>query len=381
MSLKTRQSTMRWVSNYDEFRIDAVTGSVLSMAGNMPVVCHENTVTGSIRQVFALSGAPMARETLSYRTDDEAVQRVMELARRGCRIAYSYPPSPELAARCELVLPVTLYDWLNDKSNIDRLCDPAWLPPHTYLSRDRVDRIADVLTGTAVFVKVCHPGVSGGGTDVRYCPDDESRVRLFEWLEQRPDGWTGLRVEEEVELRDCWCINLAVTADGVRYLGSATQLFAAPARQSGSLIDPQRQPSAETLRVAADIAERGRQAGFVGVCGLDIGEAPAGRPCVFDLNFRLASCTEQVLFHDAVTTRVGARVSQSWASVLSCQIEDVLERIEPLVGTGQFVPFRLYDRSRREGDRSRVGGLVVGDDPDETSALANSLSERLADLA
>jgi hypothetical protein len=38
LSLKTLASTMRWVEHYDDFRVDAVTGSVLSMRGTLQVV-------------------------------------------------------------------------------------------------------------------------------------------------------------------------------------------------------------------------------------------------------------------------------------------------------------------------------------------------------
>jgi len=380
LSLKTLASTMRWVEHYDDFRVDAVTGSVLSMRGTLPVVCHEHTCLPSIRRFQELAGIPCGEGVMTYRSEEEAAAKVAVLARQGYRIAYSYPPAPLIGAQCELVLPVSRYDWLNDKSNIVCLCDPAWLPASVQLPPDRLGELGAVLPGCAVFVKLCHPGVSGGGSDVYHCPDASVRANLESWLAQRPGNWTGLRVEEEIELRDCWCVNIGVTETAEHYLGAAIQLFSAPARQCGSLIDPSRQPSQQSVQVALEIARRARGAGFVGVCGFDIGETPQGRPYVFDLNFRFVACTEQVLFHEAVTRRIGARVSRSWGAVLSQPIEIALERLESFAASGRFVPFRLYAQTEAEGDRTRIGGILAGHDADELSELAAHLSARMEGL-
>lgn len=380
LSLKTLGSTMRWVERYDDFRVDAVTGSVLSMHGTLPVVCHANTCLPEILGFQEMAGISFGEGLLTYRSEEEAAQKVASLTRQGYRIAYSYPPSPRILERCELVLPVSRYDWLNDKSNVASLCDAAWLPESVQLPPERAGEMIDVLPGRAVFVKLCHPGVSGGGSDVCYCPDASARERFGNWLAGRPAHWTALRVEEEIALCDCWCVNIAVTETSERYLGAAIQLFSEPARQCGSLIDPARQPSPQSVQIALEIARRARGEGFIGVCGFDIGETVDGRSYVFDLNFRFVACTEQVLFHEALTRRIGARVSRSWGAVLSQPIERALGRLEPFVATGRFVPFRIYARSAAEGDRTRIGGVLAGADTQEVSELATALTARVQDL-
>ena len=373
LCLKADTHTMRWV-HYDDLRIDAASGSFLSIRGAAPVVCHENTATPSILKLQRRAGLQPTGELLIYRNMEEAAMRAAKLGASGYRFAYTYPPSHVLLERCEPLMPVSLFDWLNDKSNIDRLCDPDWLPPHVLLAPECLDELTTLFPGQGIFVKLCHPGVNGGGMDVLYCADERARSEVRQWVDSRPAGWTGVRVEQELDLRASWCCNVAVTSSGERYLGAATQLFSAPGKQSGSLIDPSSQPGSETCEVALRIARIARGMGFVGMCGLDIGETPDGRPCVFDLNFRLAACSEQVLLHDSATSRVGARVSLSWRTAIPAPLDRVMEHLEPLVAVGRFIPFRMYERTAAEGDISRAAGMLVGDDLDQLAANAEALT-------
>lgn len=378
--LKTLVSSMRWVANYDEFRIEALTGSLLTTLGSMPIVCHANTVSAAIRQFYARCGVRFAGRILEYRAYDEAVEQARELQRCGYRLAYAYPPLPEVVAECELIMPVSLPDRMNDKRYIDDYCRQEDLPPHLLLRKDDLRRLVDVFPGQSVFVKLCHPGVSGGGADVFHCTDARQRKSIGHWLATRPGDWSMLRVEAEVSLMSCWCINVAIGDYGVRYLGAATQLFDQPARQSGSRIDPDDQPSAQTIRIALDIAARAREEGFLGVAGFDIGESPEGRAYVFDLNFRSAACTEQVLMHDSAVTRIGARVSQSWSVRLGCPIGEALKRLKTYGVSGRFVPLRLYDRTDHPADMTRVNGMVLGHDCAEVEALSAELDKMFSDL-
>src|SRR5690606_29582511 len=102
--------------------------------------------------------------------------------------------------------------------------------------------------------------------------------------------------------------------DGTRTIcfGGAEQLFSVPGKQSGSIVDPQHPFPPEARELALQVGESARRMGFRGIAGLDIGRATDGRFILFDPNFRVASSSVQLLFHDAASARSGLPVSQSF---------------------------------------------------------------------
>jgi hypothetical protein len=370
---------MRWVK-YQEYQLDVMTGSDIPILGEMPLICHSRVVTGEIREFFSLAGIEMKGKYLLYDSFDEAIHLARKSQQHGQSLLYYYPLPDELANDENLVLSSGLYNWLNDKANIDQLCDPRFLPAHRFFPADEVAGIADYLPDKAVFFKMCHPGVSGGGADVFFCSDDSGRQEAFDWITARPRGWSGVRVEEAVDVRESWCLNLHVGAQEIRYLGAAAQLFSRPACQEGSRIDPRSQPSRETVALAVDIAHRSRRLGFVGVAGFDIGENRAGRPYVFDLNFRFAACTPQVMIHAAAVNRVGGRISQSLKYKVAGPLSPVLRCLEQATTQGKFVPLRCYESSGREEDWGRINGMLIGTCQQEIDELEQGLTAELGEL-
>lgn len=366
---RTSPEQMRW-TGLNEFRINYATGAALPILGEMALICHRNVLTPAIRAFYHSAGIRLGGTHRLYSTHAEAMQLARQCQMHGSVLAYFYSLPEELVNGGRLATPAALYDWLNDKANIDRLCDAAHLPEHVLLDPGACAALAEVMPQQPVFVKACHPGVSGGGADVRFCPDEASRQSALEWLAGRPAGWTAVRVEEAVDVRESWCLNLAMSEpDGVRYLGAAAQLFSSPAAQSGSRIDPQNQPAAETIAIAIGIAEKAARLGFVGVAGFDMAETRDGKTLVFDLNFRPVACTAQVLMHESAASRIDAKISQSWSRQLPGALAPALAALEPFAGNGSFVPVYLYESTLATGDVSRINGILMARTQSEIDAL------------
>jgi hypothetical protein len=85
-----------------------------------------------------------------------------------------------------------------------------------------------------------------------------------------------------------------------------------------------------------------------------------GQPFDFDLNFRLASSTPQVLLHEAAVSRVNARISQSWSKTVKGSLALALERVAVFSQSGKFVPVRLYEATTSTGGKSVITGIIVG---------------------
>lgn len=369
----------RWVHN-DKFRLDTASGFPMSILGEMPLICHQQVNTADIRAFFLLAGIRLTAPFISYKTADEAMDAARHFLSRGYRLAYYYPPLPGIDSDNILVVPIDLYNRLNDKANLDSLCDKHYLPPCHLYPPGNFDKAVAEMPDQAVYFKACFAGASGAGTDVRYCPDMASRKEVIEWFSERTSGLTALRMETDVNVQPCWCLNLAITETGVRYLGAATQLFSSPGLQYGNRIDPDELPDDEIISIALAIGETARQQGYLGIAGFDIGTDANDRPYVFDLNFRMTACTTQILMHDAATRRINSRISQSLALKIRGPLAPALERLAGFVERGNLVPLRLYERTRAPGDQSLVNAMLIGCEQEEIDNLEAEIHAVLPDL-
>lgn len=373
---RTNLHHVRWVYE-DDYRLDASTGVILTAMGNMPLVCHRNAATASIVEFLRQAGLKLSSNITTYQTEAEAVAIALHHIRQGEKLVYFYPPPPALDSSDGLAVPVPLYNRLNDKANLAHLVDVNFLPRHRMVPTKDLLQLLDCLPGEKVFIKACNPGASGSGMDVIYCPDTESRIKALEWMETRLEGLSGIRIEEEVAVGSCWCLNMAVLESEVRYLGAATQLFSEPARQCGSRIDPDDLPSDPVVSIAMAVAERARKMGFRGVAGFDIGVNSYGHPYVFDLNFRVVGSTMQVLLHESAVRRTGARISQSWRSMVKGTLAPALECISDFARRGQFIPVGLFEMTPATGGKSIIAGMIVAPTLAEIESITDSMQTAL----
>ncbi len=375
---RTTVEKMRWVG-FSEFQLDGITAVPISIAGTMPLICHHNAMILEIIDFFRLAGIHLEGECLLYNSADEAIELAKEWSALDKQITYYYPPPEEIFNDNNLVVTEALYNWLNDKANIDIFCGMEYLPRHASFMPDELSNIFDFLPHQPIYAKLCHPGVTGGGIDVYYCPYQSQRDAFIEWVSGRPPGWTSVRIEEGIQVRESWCLNLFISLSEVRYLGAAIQLFNSPASQSGSLIDPAIQPSDATIELAKDIAKRAGLMGYVGIAGFDIGEDINGKPYVFDLNFRPAACTPQVLFHPSATQRIDCNISMSWKKHVQESLIPVMRKLEEFVRKGQLVPLSLFERTSASVP-SRVYGMLIASSREEIYKLESEINQSLAEF-
>jgi hypothetical protein len=376
---RSTRELMRWVLD-DAFRLDTITGVTLTIMGDMPLICHQSTATPLILDFFRKAGIEPTTNLTTFETEEEAIAVAREYIGRGKKLAYTFPPPLDLHAPGSLLVTLSLYNWLNDKANLAQLVDNDYLPRYQIVQTDCLSRLYDFLPGRDVFIKACYPGVTGGGKDVRYCPDQTSRRATLDWLDACKDGLSGVRIEEALDIKDCWCLSLSILEFGTRYLGAATQLFTEPAKQSGSRIDPDHLPPDSVVVIAKAIAERTRIMGYRGLAGFDMGTTLSGQVFVFDLNFRLASSTPQILLHEAAISRVDARISQSWNNQFTGRLSPVLERIAEFSQSGKFVPVRLYEATQISGGQSVITGIVVGKTLTDIEKISAGMHAALSNL-
>ena len=356
---RTTWDVLQLVQN-QYFQVESMTAGTIAVMGDMPLVCHKNTVTPLILDFFREAGLRPAIRTDTYETEEEAVAIARKHSKEGKKLVYVYPPPSALLADGAFLVPVPLYTYLNDKANLECLVESEHQPCHRLLSVDSLDELFDFLPGQEIFIKACRSGANGAGKDVYYCPDEACRKDAAQRLGLQKGALTGVRLEEAVNVDTSWCLSFAIGKSGIRYLGAATQLFEQPARQTGSRIDPENLPPAFVVDIAVKIARRGSTMGYQGIAGFDIGLSPSGQAFVFDLNFRICSSTPQVLLHEAAAVRASASISQSWSRVFKASLAPALEHVRRYVQEGVFVPIRLYERTQASEGQSVITGMILG---------------------
>ena len=352
--------------------LDTVTTLLAGILNGRSAVRHEAGAGPEVFAVYRRAGMVVEEDTRTYRTVDEAEALADGLIREGKRLFWSYPP-PErrFPDKAQLVTP-TLYRFLNSKANLERLVPSRHLPERRILSHED---LAEFEPSGPVFLKSAGDAATGWGFAVRPCPGKPEFEDARRWFLEHRDGVPAVIVEEAVNLAGCWCAGIAVSESGAVCFGGAEQLFRAPARQFGSLIDPDASFPQEGRALAETVGMAAQRLGFRGVAGLDIGLGCDGRLLVFDPNFRINASTHQLLLHDSAAARSGLRVSRSFQASPGGPFKDLAERLDAPIGDGWFVPTRLFNGEKHPLSEGRhiVTGFVLGNSRQDAEDAARRL--------
>jgi hypothetical protein len=322
---------------YTPFNLDAVTTLLLGLLGDRATVRHICGTTDEILNFLTEAGLSIHEEMYRYETGAEAEAIADRLISEGRKLFWPYPLRADRFEDTAHLVPPALWSRLNSKTALPDLVPPEALAPRQSYATEALPE--DIVL--PAYLKAGGEEATGWGYAVRHCETAEQLAEAREaFLAQ---GIESVIVEEAMAVTRCWCVNLAVGPEGVQYLGAAEQTFSAPARQLGSVIDPEASYPETGHALALHVAEEARKRGFLGVCGLDIGQTTDGRLIVFDPNFRFNSSTPQILLHRMAAERSGLRLSLSFSGKAHCSMASLIARLRGPVADGWFVPTRLLD--------------------------------------
>lgn len=358
---------------YTPFNLDNATTLLLGILGNRPTVRHRCGVTDEILIFLKESGLSISEDIRIYDTGDEAEDIADTLVAAGRSLFWPYPlRAGRFRDDAHLVSP-ELWARLNSKSNLADLVPSHALAPRRTLATSDLDGRIEL----PVYLKAGGDAATGWGYAVHYCGSEEDiGAARTDFLSK---GVESIVAENALSVDCCWCANLAITAEGPVYLGAAEQVFAAPARQLGSIIDPENPFPEAGIELALSVGEAARAAGFLGVCGMDIGRTTDGQLVVFDPNFRINACTTQILLHPSAAARSDLGLSLSFSGKTAISVRSLLEAIRGPVADGWFVPTRILDGSllpAAEGI-SHCTGFVLADSRAEAEARSQLLQSLL----
>jgi hypothetical protein len=361
---------------YTALNADSVTSSLMGVLGRRPAVRHRAGATDPILRLFEQAGLPVMEDIRVFETAEEAEREADRLIEEGFRLSSPYPLREGRFADAAQIVPPGLWRHVNAKENLAELVPAENLAPREIVATDRL--AARPFTGPA-YLKAGGDLATGWGYAVRYCGDAASYATTIEWFSARAGDIPAVIVEADMQASICWCVAITVGDGGTRCLGAAEQIFGAPGKQSGSVIDPENPLPEEAANIAIEAGNRAAALGFRGLAGIDIGRAADGRLIAFDPNFRFNSSTQQVLLHEPASRRTGLSCSLSFNRRMSLAFDEIAPRIAGTIGDGWFVPARLFDGAlcAAAEDKCICTGFVLGSDRRDAEARQKQFSALL----
>jgi hypothetical protein len=340
--------------------VDTITTQLMGLINGRVAIRHQSGVTDEILSLLDRAGIEVAETTLAYEDGEQAERLADGIVEQGGKLFWPYPLREGRFSSDAHLVPLNLWQGLNSKSGLAEL-----VPPENLAKRQVVQRraLSSQRFSAPVFLKAAGHIATGNGYAVRHCPEAGAWQDAIRWF-LATDGFEQVVIEEALEVETCWCVNFAVWPDRVVPLGAAEQVFEAPGKQSGSVIDPSNAFPESGRALVEKIGAAAAARGFLGVAGLDIGLTKDGRLIVFDPNFRLNGCTGQVLLHDSAAARVGLPASVQINGRTRLPFGAMSRALKGPIDDGWFVPTRIIDGALHplSDGVSLCTGFVLGAD-------------------
>ncbi len=356
---------------FTDLNIDSVTGLYLGLFGTQPTVRHVSSVTPNILDFMARSGLVIDEDIRPYRSAEEAEQAARALIKAGYRMMSPYPLPTQTCPDTSSIVPSALYYRLNDKTKLGDLVDREHLAPRKILTRGQPVQ-------PPVYLKAGGAAVTGWGYAVRYCETAEDVDAAYTWF-KHIDADEHLIAEEAQNVVSCWCAHVVCSDKETRYAGATEQVFSAPGKQSGNVIDEQNLLPEAGIEVVKSAGERARNMGFRGIAALDVGVTEDQRCVAFDPNFRSNASTSQAFLHSRAVEETNCTVSRSATGKCGLPMQEIISRLEGPVSERWFVPTRLLDAAllpAAEG-ASIWGGFVLGRNREDSERRASAIAQLL----
>jgi hypothetical protein len=350
----------------DPHLCDSYTGPIMAIADQTPVICSAGVASPCGLDLLGAAGVPVSREIRTYRTAEDFHRLVGDVIRHGERLLCQHVhDEDDVPAEACLVAPALLR-YLNNKANLPAIVGADGAPRRSSISAADV---AGLRVDESWVLKVCADESSGGGYGV-YVHRAGGAIAQPRFVQPGAE----LIVEEYLDLVENWCVHFCVGAIGApRLLGATEQLISATGAYGGSRVGGTVLPPA-AAQLCQAVAERARELGFIGYCGIDTGLTSSGELKVFDLNFRINASTPPLL----VLTAIAAGRGPTWEGRGRWQtfrhsgsLPDLVKRLAAVYPERALVPIASYDPAFTDNGPgpSLLSALLLGDDEQDLQRL------------
>ncbi|MFG1780700.1 ATP-grasp domain-containing protein [Micromonospora sp. NPDC049051] len=331
--------------------LDMITGLHLTLPHQAAAICSTGSSADKSLRLLSRSGLKTPSDLREFRSGAQAVQYAREAVERGETLEFQFPPhDPQLRAARSRV-PADLLARLNNKTVLESLVAPEYLPRRQVATPADVRRIVQQDRRPAVIKPAGVEVFSGIAIFTRRLQDKRNRT-MFNQLEQVSDQWI---VEEEVPFRTVWGLQFGVTESGsVHYFGASVHLPQPTSTWVGCVMDDD-QPPAELVEALTVGVRKASALGYRGYCSFDAGIGRDGALRVIDPNFRVSGATTSLLHRSSLLGQHPCAMTTFFSLAPGVDAEPILA---PFIDRGQFVVFMHHDPA--ETDNGPLPATIVG---------------------
>lgn len=354
----------------DDFR----TGALLPIAGEMPLICNDRTVTEEALELFKKAGITPAPNRLVYDSEESFYSLVDKLNNGPLKKVVNQPlPESELPGE-NYWIDKEVFSYLNNKANLGELVPRKNRPKRTVVEPFEAIKIKEEW-GFPFVMKAGTDLPNAGGHDVFFCHTEED---FSEGLELLKDS-ESIVFEELIDIKKNYCIQFAKTHDGdILYLGAGEQITTESGEYKGNWISNAEGPPEEAIALGRTIMEKACELGYKGVAGFDVLLTEDGRAVCIDLNFRLNGSTPALLLKDSIFESRDTKDMMFKTWKIDSSWDDFRSVCERMIDSGSLIPLTIYhpDREAAPDTKPFTKGVLLGNSRDDILEKESYLAEK-----
>ncbi|PKN52083.1 MAG: hypothetical protein CVU55_08485 [Deltaproteobacteria bacterium HGW-Deltaproteobacteria-13] len=355
---RTSPHATRWQPP-GEMVLDMMTATMLTILGDMPIVCAASVSTPDALNLLRDTGFQVPSEIHRYFDVADYIRLLQNLCQDGPKmvVQHVHPPSEMPPQRCWIAPSVLSY--INNKANLENLVPKSNLPIRKIVS---VDQIAGRSRSwsTPVVIKAVTDETTGGGIDVRICRNNSDIQKAAEYFKD----CRYVVVEEYMNILRNLCLHYCVTANGgIDFLGFTEQVSDEQGIYHGNWLEAEAVCPTDAVEAGTSIVRAAYERGFYGILGMDVA-VPEDGPCkVFDLNFRGNGSSPARLYSKSVYQHYRKPVIRLRRLTGKGNYRDMLNAAYRAMAQGILLPLGSCDPEAGPNFRERplLTGMILGE--------------------
>ena len=358
LSGRPSPNAARWLPKGD-IALDMFTAGMLTVLGDMPVVCAASVSTGDCLNLLRDSGFQLPPDIYRYADTGEYMDLIKRICAEGRKVVTQHVhPEDEIPPEC-CWIPPSVLSFVNNKANLEKLVPDDIVPSHKILPVREITKAGEAWRLPCV-IKAVTAESSGGGVDVCICRSPIDLQKAVAWFTE----CQYVVIEDYLNIQSNLCLNYCVSKEGgVTYLGFAEQVSDDEGIYRGNWIDDKEECPGEIIEAGMKVVRAAFELGYYGFLGIDVALLENGRYKIFDLNFRGNGSTPAVLYAGSIRERFSKKVLRFRRFIGNGNYRQMLNVVhramakEILLPTGSCDPSAGHYREKRP----LLIGLILGE--------------------
>lgn len=350
---------------------DSSSGSLLAVAGDFPIVCHEDVSRTSCLPILQTAGLQVGQNLLTYKDEKSYYYLLNDLQTKGKRVIFNYSHLPNEFNETQYWINRAVLLFLNNKKNLGELVPKKYVPRRKVLSIDQFMNNDNIPFELPYVVKAATDQPNGGGIEVVICktPNDlQQAKKLFHTC-------SFVVIEEFLAVKRNFCVQFIQTYTGdLVYLGSAEQVITEEGKYAGNWIDVQDQTPVEAIELCKQVMEKAVLLGYWGFAGIDTVITEDNQIFIIDLNFRQNGSTVALVLKDSIMNCLEVKVLKVGKWKTHSTFDKFSLLVESLIGRKLLVPLCIYNPTIQTDDKPiSLSGVIVGNSKDEIKEVEQQM--------